>query len=68
MRGDGERRGGNLEAEAEETEMGGGKGLGAEIEMRREDTRESPVKKKDGAGLGAEIEEREEDRKDVIES
>ena len=68
MRGDGERRGGNLEAEAEETEMGGDKGLGAEIEMRREDTRESPVKKIDGAGLEAGIEEREEDRKDVIES
>ena len=68
MRGDGERRGGNLEAEVEETEMGGDKCLGAEIEMRREDTRESPVKKIDGAGLEAETEEREEDPKDDIES
>ena len=68
MRGDVETRGGNLEAEAEETEMGGGQGLGAEIEMRREDTRESPVRKIDGAGLEAETGEREEDPKDDVES
>ena len=61
MRGDVETRGGNLEAEAEETEMDGEKEKGLGAEMREEDTRESPVKRIGGAGLEAETEEREED-------
>jgi len=51
----------DLEVEAEGTEMGADKGLGAE--MRKEDTRESPVKRTGGAGLEAETEEREEDHR-----
>ena len=51
----------NPEVEAEETEMDADKGLVAE--MRKEDTRESPVKKIGGAGPEAETEERDEDHK-----
>ena len=56
----------NPEVEAEETEMDADKGLAAE--MRKEDTRESPVKKIGGVGLEAETEEREEDPKNILTS
>ena len=54
----------NPEVEAEETEMDADKGLVAE--MRKEDTRESPVKKIGGVGLEAETEERDEDPKNTL--